>query len=268
MGISQEMKTLLASNFNAKNQVVKLDIHSEYHPLQFKIGIVKNGTVYYNTFYAREGVHYYDLRTLDEWKGTIEYLVTDLSQNFIRKHELVNANIQKEWDVFLGQEAYNPAIVNLVQAKTFYKQPATKLAFFLVIILTIIFFYFKIEMKLAFFSAFLVIVTLIDGRMLINHFRNIDLIESNNLNLNPISFATNFEKEARPILENGSWIFKGGPGSEYIKLYFKYKFADIHCLPHYTEPLPKGTFIISLNKPKENQKTILQKDGIYLHRQE
>ena len=40
-GISQEMKTLLTTKFNAKNQLIKLDIQSPYYPLEFKLGIGK-----------------------------------------------------------------------------------------------------------------------------------------------------------------------------------------------------------------------------------
>ena len=263
---AQEMKTLLASDFQAENQVVQLDIQSAYYPLQFKLGIVKGERVFFNTFYAREGAHHYDLRTLNEWEGKIDFLVTNLDQKIIKRHGLEDANLKREWDVFLDKEEFSPSLVNFLRLKSLRGNSIVLVLFFLTAFLSVILFYFYRNWISVVFIGLLAACILFDGRILVDHFRIIQQVEKSERAVNPLQFVKPFAKEARSKI-TGNWAIKGDLKDEYYKLYLRYAFADLPYITYYGSDPPTGTFVISSNRPENDQSILHFRDGYYLYQQ-
>ena len=262
----QEMKISLASNFQAENQVVKLDIQAPYYPLQFKLGIVKQDRVYFKTFYARKGLHYYDLRTLDEWSGKVDYLVTNLDNRFIRAYGIEDSDLKKDWDIFLDKDELTLTSVNFFLPKTFNTQSITFILFFLAILLSAGFFLYWRNWIPSIFSALIIVSVLFDSRSLVDHVRALQQVEQNALELNPLQFIKPFTDEALPLIK-GRWSTDGELRDEYFFLWLKYAFANFPFVRSHRASDFEGTFIVSRNKPEKEELILLFRDGYYLYQQ-
>ena len=219
--------------------------------------------VYYKTFYGRKGVHYYDLRLLEQWEGKVDYLVTSLDKNIIRGHGLVESSIKNELDVLLDKEEFTLSTLNLVRLKTFFGYSMTALLFILALFFSIFFYFLKRKIISAIFLSILIVTIIEDNRIMIDHFRIVQQIEEDDLQINPTFFIAPFAEEAKPLI-NGKWTYLGNLQVEYFKLFLRYEFSDIPFIRESVQPIPKGTFIVTTQKPTGNQKTLLQKGQFYL----
>ena len=131
------------ADFMADNKVLKLDIQSNIEYPFMVLGIVKGNEniVYKVDFNGRQGVHYYDLRFLDEWEGQIKFLVTNLDKRTIRRSALVEPTLKDEICILLDRELFSIKMVNFSKLKTFLGYPLSQLIFFLTAFLTIVFFF-------------------------------------------------------------------------------------------------------------------------------
>lgn len=264
----QKAENIMFADFLAENKVLKLDIQSNIdHPLMI-LGIVKGKESYTVEFNGRQGVHYYDLRFLDQWEGDIKYLVTNLDKRTIRRSALVEPTLKEEIDILLDRELFSIKSVNFSKLKTFLGYPFSQLIFFLAAFLTIVFFLIgKKNLARAIFISCLVSTILLDARMIIHHFRVVQQIEEKYPYVNPVVEVQRFLEEIRPIIKNGAWTFQPLLVDEYLYLFFKYNLADIPFLRDDLENYPVGTYIISVLPARGNQKLILSKNGFNLLQQ-
>ena len=263
--ISQQASNVLFSNFDANNQLVKLDISPNQEGAYFILGVVKNNQVIGSSyFFARQGAHHYDLRSLPEWSGKIDYLVSTLPESAIVKKTLVNSSLIAEGDIFLASEKISPKLVNFISPRIFGGWPFAYILLLVIIISTLLLiFVLKKKVVIAAFIGILIATMLMDARQLVDHFAIKRNIERNSYYIAPIDFAEKFILKARPLITD-TWTFEGKFTDEYYKIYFQYALADLQYIWNLKNfELPSGTFIITQN-PAQDQEIILQEDGFYL----
>ena len=266
----QKVENVMFADFMAENKVLKLDIQSDIDYPFMVLGIVKeNESLAYTVdFNGRQGVHYYDLRFLDQWEGQIKYLVTNLDKRTIRRSALVTPTLKDEIDILLDRELFSSRVVNLTKLKTFLAYPLSQLIFIFAIFLTLCIYYVgKKTLPIAVFVSCLVATILLDTRMMVQHFRIIQQVEDKHPYVKPFVEVQRFLEEIRPTIKGGVWTFQPLLVDEYLYLFFKYNLADIPFLRDDLENYPKGTYIISRLPPGENQKNVLSKNGFNLLQQ-
>lgn len=263
--LGQQITNMLFSNFDADRQLIKLDIRSHQEGTYFILGIVKNNQIIgSSSFFARQGSHHYDLRSLPEWSGKIDYLVTTLPVEAISKKKLVNSSLVAEWDIFLASDRFTSKLVNFINPKIFGGWPFTYILLFVAFISTLLLiFVIKKQVVIAVFIGILIATIFMDVRQIADHFSIKRDIQRNNFQIAPIDVAEKFIEKARPLITN-AWTFEGEFTDEYHKLYFQYALADIQYTWNLQNfELPTGTFIITQN-PAQDQEIILQESGFYL----
>lgn len=267
---SQKPENVMFADFMADNKVLKLDIQSDIDYPFMVLGIVKgNENIAYTVdFNGRQGVHYYDLRFLDEWEGQIKLLVTNLDKRTIRRSALVKPTLKDEIDILLDREVFSTRIVNFTKLKTFLGYPLSQLILVFAIFLTLCIYYMgKKSLPLAIFISYLLSTILLDARMVVQHFRVIQQIEDERPYIEPLVEVQRFLAEIKPIIKDGVWTFQPLLVDEYLYLFFKYNLADIPFLRDDLEVYPTGTYIISVLPPDGNQKIVLSKNGFNLLQQ-
>ena len=259
------------ADFKADGQVLKLEIQSNIAYPYMLLGVVKKGqehfahTVDFNT---RQGIHYYDLRFLDEWEGEIKYLATNLDKRTIRRSRLVEPTLIEELCILLDRELFSSKSVNHTKLKTFLGFPLTQLLFFFAVFLTLaIHFLGKKTLPVSIFISCLISSFLLDSRILLQHFRVVQQIEYQYPYINPMVEAQRFLEAVKPMLKEGTWTYQSDMVDEYIYLFFKYNLADIPFLKNDLERYPTGTYIITVMPPKRNQKIVFAKNGFNLLQQ-
>lgn len=265
---SQEAQNVMFADFMAGKKVLKLEIQSDIDYPFMVLGVVKDEIVYSVDFNARQGVHYYDLRFLDQWEGKIDFLVTNLDKRTIRRSALVEPNIREEVDILLDRELFSARSVNLTKLKTFLGYPLTQVAFILAIFLVIGFYYLgKKTLPIAIFTSFLLTTILLDTRIIFQHFRAIQQVEDKYPYIDPTVEVQRFLEAIRPIIKDGEWTFQRVLVDEYLYLFLKNNLADIPFLRDDLEQYPVGTFIITVLPPRADQKIILARNGFNLLQQ-
>lgn len=268
ISFGETAKNVMFANFTAGEKVLKLDIKANVDYPFMVLGIVKDDILYSVDFNARQGVHYYDLRFLDQWEGKIDYLVTNLDKRTIRRSAFVEPTISEELDILLDRELFSTRAVNLSKLKTFLGYPLSKIAFVIAIFLTIGFYYVgKRTLPIAIFISFLLTTILLDARIMLQHFRVVQRLEHKYPYIEPHIETQRFLEAIKPIIKDGSWTFQRTLVDEYLYLFFKNNLADIPFLRDDLEQYPVGTFIITVLPARTDQKLILARNGFNLLQQ-
>ena len=263
--IGQQTSNILFSNFEANNQLIELDIQTNEEGTYFVLGVVQNNQVIgSSSFFARQGAHHYDLRSLPEWSGKIDYLVTTLPEAAINKKSLVQSSLSAEWDIFLAAEKLTPRLINFTKPKTFVGWSFNYILLLVALISTsLLIVVIKKKAVIAAFIGILIATVLMDARQTVDHFSIKQEVQGNGYYISPIDLTEKFIQKARPLITD-AWTFEGKFSEEYYKLYFQYALADLQYIWNLKNfELPSGTFVITQN-PAQDQEILLQENGFYL----
>lgn len=266
-GNTQQLNNLLFSNVDADNQVLELDISASYTGTPFYVGIVRNGQVYAATFIAREGMHVYDLRQINEWTGLIEHVATSIPKTALNSNRLIRPGLLENWDLFMDVEGFSPKTVNFVQSKSIFGVNFTYLLCVFAVIFSLLgFFLFKKTLLSAILTGIVVAFILMDVRYMVDRWRIVDTVEQNYPYVQPLTIPQKFINKVKPIIGSNMWAFQGAFTDDYFKLFFQYSLADIPYHLNWRNDVnnaPTGTYIIT-EKPFSDQKILVQEGNFYL----
>jgi len=260
---SQSNNTLLFQNSEVDNKVLNLNIASNYNDTYFIIALVKDNTVIGQTEnYAKAGSHSYDLRVLKGPNSRVDYIATTLPKDAILKKELVIPDFLEEVDILFAKKVFSPRTINFTASKRFLGYNFTLFTVVGVCLICILlYFLFKKSFLKTVLISVLIGTFLIDTTTIMGQWNIYQQTENKYPYLDPVVHTQKFLEQVRPIIQQGSWTFRGKIRDEYQKLFMKYSLAEINFIPLGITKIPKGTYIITEEQPKENQSVIIAKEG-------
>lgn len=264
---AQQANNVLLTNVDVSGQLLELDIAANMAGTYFAVGAVKNNQYYSNSFLAREGKHFYDLRSIPEWDGVAEYVITTLPKGTVKSSRLSPPSLASSWDIFMTLDPFSPRTVNFSQPRPLF---GIKFSYLLLLIGVVgsllVFFVFKRSLITALLVGGLLSFVCMDARYMVDRWGVVQAAEKNYPYTPPLTIPQRFVEKATPIMGDGTWAFQGKFSDDYFKLFFQYSFADIPYHLNWREAVndaPSGTFIIT-EKPTGGQNVLVQEGNFYL----
>ena len=266
MLLGQTLENNLFQNVNIKNQVLQLEIAPEYKNADFLIGFVKNGKVIANTEFTSTQNDIVDLRQLD-LPDNIDFIATTLPEEAILGKEIVKPSFGQELTILFSKNFITLRSINLVNPKTLfgYRYTLVVLLFTLFGFLILRFGLKQSWLKAALISSIVGFIG-VDLTTMNDHWNSVQDVEKKYPTTMPVFTSTNeFIEKAKPIIGQSKCIIIDNMPDSFQPLIMKYQLADIdYKLRKKSKKLPPGTFIITSQAPKSNQKMMLSIQGINL----
>jgi hypothetical protein len=264
--LGENLKTPLFQNVNIEGKILQLEIAPRYKNSVFIIGLGRNKEIIANTEYTLTKNNLVDLRQFDV-PADIDLIATTLPEDAILKKSLIEPSIAQELSMLFSSSSITGRTINLTSLKTFLGYRYTLIVLLLVFVafLSLRFGLKQSWLKAALVSS-LVGFGLIDLTSMNDHLSCVQDIEKKHPKIMPIiDSATDFIEKAKPIIKDGKCIIKENMPNFFQPLIMKYQFAEIDFkFKKKAKKLPKGTFIITTEPPKANQKLILSEQRINL----
>lgn len=262
----QKLKTDLFRNVNIEGKVIELKIAPEYKDFEFLIGLGKNQNIIANTEFTSVENNIVDLRQF-EVPANIDLIATTLPEKAILGKRLVKPSFSQELAILFSKAKNTLRIINFISPKTLfgYRYTLVVLMFVLVGFLLLRFGVKQSYLKAALVSSMIGFV-LIDLTTMSDHLSCVQDAEKKYPKIiSVVDASIDFTEKVKPIIEHGKCITKKDLPNFYQTLMIKYQFAEIdNSIRKKSRKLPKGTFIITPESPKSNQKLVLNSHGMNL----
>lgn len=213
---------VVAANFEARGQVLELDIPPEMDGVRFAIGFENNYSPQYIALLpARAGRHAYEMRHFPGWRGTIKYVAVTLTgvQGRVKKPSLWD-----ELDIFSQPERITPSTMNVLTGHTLFARPWNDFLLFAACVSAVVISRFeKKPLALSLALGFLVAWGLLDLRTILDHAVIVHQKERFGQGMPPLTDMKVFADRASAIIRDGTWDH--GPLEVGTKL-LRYRLAE------------------------------------------
>lgn len=264
---AQQANNVLLTNVDVSGQLLELDIRANMAGTYFVVGAVKNNQYYSNNFLARKGKHFYDLRSIPEWHGRAEYVITTLPKSAVKSSRLSPPGLASSWDMFMTLDPFSPRTVNFSSPKYLFGLKFSYLLLLIAALGTLLsFFVLKKSLLVAFVIGLLLSFVCMDVRYMVDRWRIVNTVEQNYPYVQPLNVPQQFINKVKPIIGSNTWAFQGAFTDDYFKLFFQYSLADIPYHLNWRKDVNNaatGTYIIT-EKPFSDQKILVQEGNFYL----
>lgn len=263
---SQDLRTILIQNITTKNNIVELDLVEGIEGTYFSLAAVKNSKGYPEGYNARSGKHYYELKSLRNWEGKVDYVVTDLPKEQVISSRLVAPSFESHWDIFMYPNYLSLRTVNFSQKKVLFGIPFSIILLgVFVLVIGAAFLMMKKQLAQCFMLGALLSVIALEGRELVERWTLLGNAQNSAPYVFPQTPVQQFINQIKPIVRDAEWTFRGAFNDEYYKICIRYHLVDQYYYPEQVRRIipPSGTYIIS-QRPLPTEKVLVEVNGFYL----
>ena len=161
---------------DAKSKVVRLTVPAEYDDKEVSLQFVteKDGDMWLakrgNSLWSREGIHAYEMRDVEGWKGLIPLVMLGLNGGMKISGEIASPSLGDELDIFFTPQQVLPRTVHLLEPHTLFgiSWNVWVLIIFILAAISLAFLFGK-TVALALFVAFWIAWGFVDLRAMCDH---------------------------------------------------------------------------------------------------
>ncbi|MBX2876535.1 MAG: hypothetical protein KTR30_30725 [Saprospiraceae bacterium] len=247
--MAQELNNVLKQNFQANGQVLVINIRPEFKGTYFVVAVVKANQVVANHVYqARPGQQEVDLRLMKEFRGQVDFLVTNLPAAAISQAMVRKPSLQEEFSLFFAPKSFSPGTVNFSEVKLFMGIPLYLWALFIGIgSMLSLRFLAKRNWNTALLAGFLIGSIFFDFSSISSQVSIVKDVERNYPYIQAVAGTQQFLEKVKPHLQNESWAIRGSFPDEYQKLFLRYQLAENPYRSYDEAKRPYPDFLITNN---------------------